>query len=115
MQGSVLGLILFFLYSDIKDQVNPLLKISYMWFTTVGMLVTILVGAAVSKINQARGKTHIMPAPRLLAPQIRRFCKEPPHPNDDAFISAFSNNKVCNCLNEKLSKFRRMFSMYHAS
>lgn len=65
-----------------------------MWYTLAGALVTICVGAAVSRVNRVRGKPHIPPAPKLLAPQLRRFCKEPPHPTEEPYINAFGQNKV---------------------
>lgn len=65
-----------------------------MWYTLAGMLVTIGVGAIVSRVNRARGITHIAPAPRLLAPQLRKMYKEPPHPSEEPYIRAFGNNKV---------------------
>lgn len=67
-----------------------------MWYTLAGALVTLCVGAAVSRINRVRGKAHVPPAPRLLAPQLRRFYKEPPHPADEPYIRAYGNNKVGN-------------------
>ncbi|XP_048489176.1 sodium-coupled monocarboxylate transporter 1 isoform X2 [Plutella xylostella] len=67
---------------DIPEEVNPILRVSYMWFTLAGMATTMCVGAAVSRVARARGVAHVPPAPRLLAPQLRRG-KEPPHPQDD--------------------------------
>ncbi|XP_026319587.1 sodium-coupled monocarboxylate transporter 1-like [Hyposmocoma kahamanoa] len=81
------------------DEVNPILRVSYMWYTLAGALVTLCVGAAVSRINRVRGKAHVPPAPRLLAPQLRRFYKEPPHPSDEPYIRAYGNNKEACDLN----------------
>ncbi|KAI5639758.1 sodium:solute symporter family domain-containing protein [Phthorimaea operculella] len=78
---------------ELIEDVNPILRVSYMWYTLAGAVVTICVGATVSRINRARGKAHISPAPRLLAPQLRRFCKEPPHPTDEPYIRAYGINK----------------------
>ncbi|KAG7310878.1 hypothetical protein JYU34_003709 [Plutella xylostella] len=77
---------------DIPEEVNPILRVSYMWFTLAGMATTMCVGAAVSRVARARGVAHVPPAPRLLAPQLRRG-KEPPHPQDDKYISAYGNSK----------------------
>ncbi|KAH9631487.1 hypothetical protein HF086_004648 [Spodoptera exigua] len=76
-----------------SEEVNPVLRVSYMWYTLAGMMVSICVGAIVSRINRARGTPHLPPAPCLLAPQLRRLYKEPPHPTDDPFISAYGQNK----------------------
>ncbi|XP_028032685.1 sodium-coupled monocarboxylate transporter 1-like [Bombyx mandarina] len=75
------------------EQVNPVLRVSYMWYTLAGAVVTMCVGAAVSRVNRARGKPHLPPAPNLLAPQIRRLHKEPPHPTEEPFIQAYGNSK----------------------
>ncbi|XP_053611489.1 sodium-coupled monocarboxylate transporter 1-like [Plodia interpunctella] len=77
---------------DISD-VNPMLRVSYMWYTLAGALVTICVGAIVSRVNRARGKAHVPSAPKLLAPQLRRLYREPPHPTDETYIRAYGNNK----------------------
>ncbi|XP_073957494.1 sodium-coupled monocarboxylate transporter 1-like [Choristoneura fumiferana] len=82
--------------TTIIEEVNPILRVSYMWYTLAGMLVTIGVGAIISRVNRARGITHITPAPRLLAPQLRKLYKEPPHPSEEPYIRAFGNNKEAN-------------------
>lgn len=65
-----------------------------MWYTLAGAILTICIGAVVSRIGRARGKPHLPPAPKLLAPQLRRLYKEPPHPTDEPYIRAYGNNKV---------------------
>ncbi|CAB3239791.1 unnamed protein product [Arctia plantaginis] len=76
-----------------RDEVNPVLRVSYMWYTLAGMLVTICIGAIVSRINRARGVPFVPPSPTLLAPQLRRLYKEPPHPSEELFIRAYGPNK----------------------
>lgn len=49
------------------------------------------VGLLVTGVNKARGKAYVPPAPKLLAPQIRRLFREPPHPKEEAFINAYDN------------------------
>ncbi|XP_026759165.3 sodium-coupled monocarboxylate transporter 1-like isoform X1 [Galleria mellonella] len=78
-------------YSD--EEVNPMLHVSYMWYTLAGALVTICIGMVVSQINRARGKPYVPPAPKLLAPQLRRLYREPPHPTEELYIRAYGNNK----------------------
>lgn len=65
-----------------------------MWFTLAGAVITICVGVAVSRINRVRGKAHVPPSPKLLAPQLRGMYREPHHPTDEAYIRAYGNNKV---------------------
>lgn len=79
--------------NEIIEAANPILRVSYMWYTLAGALVTMCVGAAVSRLNRARGKTHLPPSPKLLAPQLRRLYKEPPHPTDEPYIRAYGQNK----------------------
>nr|XP_049691920.1 sodium-coupled monocarboxylate transporter 1 [Helicoverpa armigera] len=79
--------------SVFSEDVNPVLRVSYMWYTLAGMAVTMCVGAVVSRINRARGTPHLPPAPSLLAPQLRKLFKEPPHPTDEPYISAYGQNK----------------------
>ncbi|CAH0724684.1 unnamed protein product, partial [Brenthis ino] len=71
--------------------VHPILHVSYMWYTLVGMLVTILVGVFVSWVRRLMGATHVPPAPKLLTPFVRRMYKEPPHPTDEPFIRAYND------------------------
>ncbi|XP_028155851.1 sodium-coupled monocarboxylate transporter 1-like [Ostrinia nubilalis] len=78
---------------DANDDVNPLLRVSYMWYTLAGAVVTICVGAAVSRLNRVRGKAYVPPAPKLLAPQLRRLYREPPHPSEEPYIRAYGQNK----------------------
>lgn len=77
-----------------RDEVNPVLRVSYMWYTLAGLSVTICIGAIVSRINRARGVPFVPPSPALLAPQLRRLYKEPPHPSEELFIRAYGPNKV---------------------
>lgn len=65
-----------------------------MWYTITGAIIAIGVGNIVSQVNRVRGVPHLYPAPGLLAPQLRRMFKEPPHPADEPFIKAYGNNKV---------------------
>lgn len=65
-----------------------------MWYTLAGAVVTMCVGAAVSRVNRVRGKAYVPPAPKLLAPQLRRLYREPPHPAEEPFIRAYGHNKV---------------------
>ncbi|XP_047985450.1 sodium-coupled monocarboxylate transporter 1-like isoform X2 [Leguminivora glycinivorella] len=81
------------------DEVNPILRVSYMWYTLAGLLVTVAVGASVSRVNRACGAAYVPPAPKLLAPQLRRLYKDPPHPSEEPYIKAFGNNKEANQVN----------------
>ncbi|KAL4716596.1 hypothetical protein ACJJTC_010260 [Scirpophaga incertulas] len=81
---------------ELIEAVNPVLRVSYMWYTLVGAIVTMCVGAAVSRVNRVRGKPHLPPSPQLLAPQLRGLYKEPPHPTDEPYIRAYGhNNESC--------------------
>ncbi|CAG9796753.1 unnamed protein product [Diatraea saccharalis] len=82
------------LSNEQTDEVNPLLRVSYMWYTLAGAVVTICVGAAVSRVNRVRGVAYVPPASSLLAPQLRKLYKEPPHPTDEPYIRAYGHNKV---------------------
>ncbi|XP_045447639.1 sodium-coupled monocarboxylate transporter 1-like [Melitaea cinxia] len=79
-------------------EVSPILHVSYMWYTFVGAALTIIVGVTVSQINRCRGRAYVPPAPKLLAPVIRKLYREPPHPADEPFIRAYGCTK-----NEKKS------------
>ncbi|CAH0405503.1 unnamed protein product [Chilo suppressalis] len=81
------------------EAANPVIRVSYMWYTLAGALVTICIGAAVSRVNRVRGAAHVPPAPNLLAPQLRRLYKDPPHPADEPYIRAYGNNKESRQLN----------------
>ncbi|KAJ0182670.1 hypothetical protein K1T71_002039 [Dendrolimus kikuchii] len=81
---------------QLREEVNPLLRVSYMWYTLAGAVMAISVGNIVSQVNRVRGIPHLSPAPGLLAPQLRWMFKEPPHPTDEPFIRAYGNNKVRN-------------------
>ncbi|XP_047510069.1 sodium-coupled monocarboxylate transporter 1-like [Pieris napi] len=74
-------------------QVNPVLHVSYMWYTLAGCLITMCVGMAVAGVNKALGKAYVPPAPKLLAPQIRGFFRDPPHPKEEPFINAYDSQK----------------------
>ncbi|XP_072945603.1 sodium-coupled monocarboxylate transporter 1-like [Epargyreus clarus] len=86
-----------YLDSDTKATVsaalNPILHVSYMWYTLAGAAITIIIGMIVSRVNHSCGKAYVPPAPKLLAPQIRRLYREPPHPTDEPYISAYGFNK----------------------
>nr|XP_026496581.1 sodium-coupled monocarboxylate transporter 1-like [Vanessa tameamea] len=75
------------------QEVSPILHVSYMWYTLVGAVMTIIVGVTVSKINRWRGQAYVPPAPKLLAPIIRRLYRDPPHPTDERFIRAYGCDK----------------------
>lgn len=77
-----------------RPEVSPILHVSYMWYTFVGAALTIVVGVAVSQINRWRGRAYVPPAPKLLAPMIRKLYREPPHPADEPFIRAYGCTKV---------------------
>ena len=62
-----------------------------MWYTLAGALLTVVVGVVASRARAAAGVAHVPPAPRLLAPCVRRMCREPPHPTDEPFIRAYGN------------------------
>lgn len=62
-----------------------------MWYTLAGAIVAISVGNIVSQVNRVRGIPHLSPALDLLAPQLRKMFKEPPHPTDEPFIRAYGN------------------------
>lgn len=83
-----------FHFISCSEEVNPVLRVSYMWYTLAGMLVSMCVGAIVSRINRTRGVPYVPPAPMLLAPQLRSLYKEPPHPSDEPYIRAYGQNKV---------------------
>ncbi|XP_045779022.1 sodium-coupled monocarboxylate transporter 1-like isoform X2 [Maniola jurtina] len=72
-------------------ELHPVLHVSYMWYTFAGALMTMFVGVLVSKVNRWCGKAYVPPAPKLLAPQMRRLYREPPHPRDEPFIRAYGN------------------------
>ncbi|XP_030022475.2 sodium-coupled monocarboxylate transporter 1 [Manduca sexta] len=93
---------------DPSEDVNPMLQVSYMWYTLSGAVVTMCVGAAVSRVNRARGKPHLPPAPNLLAPQLRRLYKEPPHPTDEPYIRAYGNNKEAAKINSTSINMKSM-------
>ncbi|KAG6447357.1 hypothetical protein O3G_MSEX004903 [Manduca sexta] len=93
---------------DASEDVNPMLQVSYMWYTLSGAVVTMFVGAAVSRVNRARGKPHLPPAPNLLAPQLRRLYKEPPHPTDEPYIRAYGNNKEAAKINSTSINMKSM-------
>lgn len=78
--------IFFFVY---RSDINPILQVSYMWYTLAGTIITMFVGMAVSKLNRLRGKVYVPPPTKLLAPQIRGLYREPPHPTDETYIRAY--------------------------
>ncbi|CAH2050162.1 unnamed protein product, partial [Iphiclides podalirius] len=83
--------------NPVTVEVSPVLHVSYMWYTLAGSVIAVCVGLIVSQINRMRGKVHVLPAPKLLAPQLRRLYKEPPNPGDDSYISAYGDKKEqCN-------------------
>ncbi|XP_063548815.1 sodium-coupled monocarboxylate transporter 1-like [Cydia strobilella] len=99
----------------IVDEVNPILRVSYMWYTLAGMLVTIAVGASVSRVNRACGAAYVPPAPKLLAPQLRRLYKDPPHPSEEPYIKAFGNNKEANQVNSSCINMKPISECEEAS
>ncbi|XP_059048017.1 sodium-coupled monocarboxylate transporter 1-like isoform X1 [Achroia grisella] len=83
------------------EDVNPVLRVSYMWYTLAGAVVTMSMGIVVSQINRARGKAYVPPAPKLLAPQLRWLYREPPHPTDELYIRAYEHNKEPSQMNHE--------------
>ncbi|CAG4979600.1 unnamed protein product [Parnassius apollo] len=77
-------------------KVNPVLHVSYMWYTLSGAVVAMCIGLIVSQVNRMRGKVHVLPSPKLLAPLLRGLYREPPHPSDEPYISAFDSKKERN-------------------
>lgn len=80
---------------QLSEEANPLLRVSYMWYTLAGAIVAISVGNIAAQVNRVRGIPHLTPAPKLLAPPLRRLFKEPPHPSDERFIRAYGNKETC--------------------
>ncbi|GBP13177.1 Sodium-coupled monocarboxylate transporter 1 [Eumeta japonica] len=63
---------------DINQAVNPLLRVSYMWYTLAGAAVAICVGAAVSGARRMRkGDAYVPPPPALLAPIASSLSRAP--------------------------------------
>ncbi|CAK1601787.1 unnamed protein product [Parnassius mnemosyne] len=74
-------------------EVNPVLHVSYMWYTLSGAVVAMCIGLIVSQVNRILGKVHVLPAPKLLAPLLRGLYGEPPHPSDEPYINAYDSKK----------------------
>ncbi|GBP88681.1 Sodium-coupled monocarboxylate transporter 1 [Eumeta japonica] len=64
--------------SSSSQAVNPLLRVSYMWYTLAGAAVAICVGAAVSGARRMRkGDAYVPPPPALLAPIASSLSRAP--------------------------------------
>ncbi|XP_038208184.1 sodium-coupled monocarboxylate transporter 1-like isoform X1 [Zerene cesonia] len=76
-----------------RVEVSPILHVSYMWYTLSGCVITMCIGMSIAGVSKALGKAYVPPAPKLLAPQIRKLFRDPPHPKEEPFICAYKCHK----------------------